>query len=272
MKIIDKKYFLAACVLLIAIFSFKINAQPIKPRQLLKKVEASISLLNNVTYKINKSEKFFTQRDTVYDVAICSLYMAPKDEMKFYHIVDIKSSYKNTYTHYQYDGKYASGFWYKADSLNIPKKIFFHSVVEDGYDRLYSMGSSVILRNIFQKNNIFKQARSFLARFAIAKFEVKEQIFMENPVYVLSIYGKSREGRVDYVNNEVYTIYIRKSDFLPIGYKNYGELEGMKKYEYYEIEYLAINSKLSVEDFKVNTNLKEVKPLIYYERFQQYIN
>lgn len=266
-----KKYLFFLCVLIITLFSsFICDAQPIKPRQLLKKVNASVSTVNTVIYKLNKLDKHFTQEDTINEVAICSLYLAPKDKMKAYHIVDMKSSYQKRYGHYEYDGNYVTSVSYKKDSLNTPKKIFLYNVLEDGHDGVMGIGSSVILRDIFQKNNIFKQAKSFIARFAIDRMEVKEEIFMGKPVYILSIYGKSREERIDYVNNEVHTFYIRKSDFLPIGYSNYGELEGMKNYEYYEIEYLAINLQLSLDEFNVNPNVKEVEPQIYYDKLKQY--
>ncbi len=265
-----KNFFILSVVTIIILNSASVHSQSIKPRQLLKKVQTAVSTVNTVIYKINRRDKHFTSRDTVYEVAICSLYLAPKDEMKMYHIVDKKSSYKDRYAHYEYDGNYAAVVSYKRDSLDIPKKIFLANVQEKGHDGTISMGYGLVLRDIFQKNNIFRQARSLIARFAIDRMEVTEDIFMDESVYILSIYGKSREGRIDYINNEVHTFYIRKSDFMPVGYSNYGELEGMKNYEYYEVEYLAINSQLSADDFKVDFDVKEIKPKIYYEELQQY--
>lgn len=258
-------------ILVVALlYSCYSNSQSIKPRQLLKKVVASLDTIHTVTYKISRTIKPFSLRDTIQDVAICSLYLVSKDKMKAYHIVDNKSIDQNRYVHYIYDGNHTATFTYRTDSLNISKKTIIHSVANNNHDNVPGMAYNIVLRDVFQRKNIFREFKSLKARFFIKKMEVEEDTYLNTPIYILSIYGKDREGQIDYINNEVYKFYIRKSDFLPIAYSNYGELEGMKNYDYYELKYLEINPKLSLNDFKIDTKVNEIEPKVYYENLQKF--
>ena len=44
----------------------------------------------------------------------------------------------------------------------------------------------------------------------------------------------------------------------------------MIEYEYYEIEYLKINSKLPLESFEVDINVREIKPREIYNKIKKY--
>lgn len=56
--------------------------------------------------------------------------------------------------------------------------------------------------------------------------------------------------------------YIRKNDYLPIGYVFTGDFEGMKGYEEYTIEYIKINPNLTIRDFQyLNGNRPNVQEL-----------
>lgn len=61
------------CLILTMLSSFTINAQPIKPKQLLKKTEKSLKDIHTVVYKINLTKKPFSSKDTLKTVALCTL-------------------------------------------------------------------------------------------------------------------------------------------------------------------------------------------------------
>ena len=44
----------------------------------------------------------------------------------------------------------------------------------------------------------------------------------------------------------------------------------MKETEFTEIEYLEINPELSLDAFKIDPSVKEVKPRVYFEEIQKY--
>lgn len=250
--------------------SFTGYSQPIKPKQLLKKVDAVLNELETVVYKIDRKDKYFTSKpiDTTRKVALCSLYLAPEDKMKAYHILDIKSQ-DNHYIHYKYDGNHTATVFYRKDSLETTKKVFVENVFETNYRSV--SGSDFLLRDYFDNKRAFRQYNSLLAKlFFLKKTEVTEGTFMGVPVYVLTFYSKNMEKRRNYIDSTIVTHYIRKSDFLPIGYKALSHNENMVEYEYYEIEYLDINPKLPLELFKVSPNVTEIKPKEVYERIKKH--
>lgn len=79
---------------------------------------------------------------------------------------------------------------------------------------------------------------------------VKEETFNDTQVYVLTIAFKDHED----VRDNVEKHYIRKSDFLPVAYSSFLRWENMEQYDYYEVDYLAINPDIPAEAFKVGEN------------------
>lgn len=252
------------------ISAYSTYSQDIKPKQLFKKVDAALNNIETLVYKIDRKDKYFTSKptDTTRRVALCSLYLAPEDKLKAYHILDIKSS-ENNYSHYKYDGKYISAIFYKKDSLDIVKKVFTDDVVKTNYGSVG--GYDFILRTYFENKKAFQQYNSLYAKlFFLSKTEITEGEFMGVPVYILTFYSKNLENRRNSIDSTIVTHYIRKSDFLPIGYKAISKLENMVEYEYYEIDYLEINPKLSLDLFQVDVNLTEIKPKVFYDRLQKH--
>src|SRR5690606_25095543 len=174
------------------------------------------------------------------------------------------------YNQYKYDGTYSSFLYFHSDSLDIPKKTTITNVLDDNYNSIKgNFVSNFILNDYFKKNNIFKQYRSFLAKFFLKDITTEESVYNGIPVYILTVYGKDKP-RENRINSAVEKYYIRKSDFLPIAHSFYGEFQGMKETEFTEIEYLEINPELSLDAFKIDPSVKEVKPRVYYEEMQKY--
>lgn len=67
----------------------------------------------------------------------------------------------------------------------------------------------------------------------------------------INIYYKDRK---DSTRDNVEKHYIRKIDFLPIAFYSFLRWENMEQYNYYEIDYLSINSNISIDDFKIDEN------------------
>lgn len=262
-----KKYHLLTLIILF----FTVNlsfAQPIKPNALLKKTEQSLKNINTLTYKIHRIDKHFTSKDTLKRSAVGTIKIVPEDEIEAYHILNIKST-NSKYSYHKYDGIYTSSLFYSTDLINN-KKISIENVKENNYNSIKgTFISSYLLQDYFKKQNVFKQYRSLLAKILIKDITTEESIYKDTPVYVLTVYGKDKP-RPNRINSSIDKYYIRKSDFLPIAHSFYGEFEGMKETEFTEIEYLEINPELSLDAFKINPAVKEVKPRVYYEEMQKY--
>ena len=245
----NKKYpYLLFNCLFVLLMSINTNAQPTEKeaREILQKIDQSLGTIRSVVYKIDYSNKYLSKRDTIRTTAICSLYIAPKDKMKAYSIVDLRFTELKVekYGHRRYDGK--KTFWvnYLVDSLDMAIKPFIdgngrtrQGVVEN-YNKL-------LLREYLTEKKPFKKYQP-----TAGNIKITEEIYKGNPVYVLQLTFKDREEIRD--NFEKH--YIRKSDFLPVAYTNFLRFENMEQYNYYEVEYLAINPDFSVEDFKIDKN------------------
>lgn len=250
--------------------SFTSNTQPIKPKQLLKKVDASLSEIQTVIYKIDYSNKHFSSKDTIQRVAVCSLFVDYTDKMNAYHILDVKLSEPKRYGHYQYDGIYTSAVTYHSDSIDKEKKKLIENTTKNNYVSITGTHiSNYLLQDYFKEKNIFRQTRSLGGKLLIKKMEIEEITYLNETVYLLTVYAKNIK-LPNYVQNAVNKYYIRKTDFLPVAYSFSGEFEGMKEYEYYEIDYIAINPDIPLEEFKVDTNVTEIKPKTIYEKLQKY--
>ncbi|MDD3772876.1 MAG: hypothetical protein PHC38_09510 [Weeksellaceae bacterium] len=265
-----KKHLLLLFCIIVCSSSFNNNAQSIKPKKLLKKTDIALKNIQTVVYKIEHDYKHFSSRDTIKRIALCSLFLDFEDKMNAYHILDVKFSQTKKYGHYQYDGIYTSALTYHTDSTDVEIDHLIETVVENNYSSI--MGTHVnnyLLQDYFKKKNIFRQSKSFLAKFLIKKMKVEETVYLDEPVYLLTIYVKNIKLS-NYVQNVINKYYIRKKDFLPVAYSFYGEFEGMKEYEYYKIEYLEINPDIPLKEFKVDINLTKISPKSIYKRVKKY--
>lgn len=243
-------------------------AQSISPTQLLKKVEDAMKDMTSVVYKIDYTEKHFTSTDTLSSVALCSLYIEPKDYIGVYYIIDEKVS-DNGYTHTKYDGEYTSFIYYEKDGVKITSENYeSESVKNDNYARVNSRKKFACL-DVFDKKKPFTRYKSFFNRLFVKDLNVRESWLFNELVYELTIKHKNRKGE-DYINDRVEIYYIRKSDYLPIAYSFYGEFEGMSGYEFVTIEYISTTPQLSADEFKVEMINEKVITETYYQNVQKH--
>src|SRR5690606_25150790 len=140
-------------------FSLVGFTQPIKPKQLLKKTERSLKNINTVTYKMDRTDKFFTSKKVFKRSAIVTLYKNEKDELKAYHQMHIKST-DSTNVYNKYDGKHIAALFYHKDSLNLTKNISITDVSTDGYTNITgSFINSFLITDYIKDRSIFKQYR-----------------------------------------------------------------------------------------------------------------
>src|SRR5690606_2163358 len=189
--IMRKKYHLLSLIVLL----FTVNlsfAQPIKPNALLKKTEQSLKEINTLTYKIHRTDKYFSSKDTLKRSAVGTIKIVPDDEMGAYHKVYFNHGNKK-YNQYKYDGTYSSFLYFHSDSLNVPKKIFIENVINNNYSTMKgNFVRNFLLQDYFRKNNLFKQYRSVLAKIHIKDIITEEGIYKDIPVYILTVYGKDK--------------------------------------------------------------------------------
>lgn len=86
-----KKYFFLLSLTAALLGPLSSNAQfsTTEKQDLLQKFDDALSNIKTVVYKIDHTKKFLSSRDTVHTTAVCSLYIAPKDKMKAYNLVDL---------------------------------------------------------------------------------------------------------------------------------------------------------------------------------------
>jgi len=245
------------------IFSPKGNAQSIDNKELLNKSYEALKNIKTIVYKVDYATKYLARRDTVRTTAVCSLYVAPKDKMKTYNIVDSEywESGFHVYGHRRYDGKKAIWANYPIDSLDskrkpsiINKKRERNSVVENYSD--------LLLKEYF----IFEKP---LIRYLPVsdKILVTEEVHNDIPVYVITVAFQDQGDTRDNVEKH----YIRKSDFLPIVFYSFLRFENMEQYNYYEVEYLAINPDIPLKEFKVSEN-ETINAKERYQTFKEKTN
>lgn len=259
------KFFTAVFCFFMLTFSIQtVNAQPIKPKQLLKKVDTSVSNIQTVTYKINYSNKFSSNKDTIHRTAICTLSIYNKDETKNQFILSTNISDK--YHHYLYDATHGASISYHKDSLKEAKKWIINNDI-GVYNRATS---GTLLLDYFGGNNRFRESRSIWTNLLIKNMEIKEVVHLNEPAYLLIIYTKNVKIIPNYMQNAVNKYYIRKKDYLPIAYSFYGEIEGVSEYEYYEIDYLAINPDVPLGAFKIDSTNAKAQLELLHENIQKH--
>lgn len=239
------------------------NAQSIKIKDILKKADKALSDINTVVYKVDYATKYLARKDTVRTTSVCSLYIAPKDKMNAYNIVDIEifEGKSHNFGHRRYDGNRVLWINHPIDSLNknIKPEIYSNKRMRQSVVRNYS---DVLLKEYFIQKKPFKRYQS-----ASDKILVKEEVLKDTPVYVITIAFKDQK---DTTRDQVVKHYIRKSDFLPIAYYSFLRWENMEQYNYYEVDYLAINPDIPLEAFKVDEN-QTINAKERYENFKKKI-
>lgn len=257
--------------LITLLFTVNSAAQSLELKDLLQKVDESLNKINTVTYKVDYFNKYLAKNDTVQATAICSLIIAPKDKMKSYHNIDLefetKKDGKKYFGQRRYNGDKV--LWYNKviDSLtnNAKPEIYsekkMKNSVVDGY-------SNFLLKKYFGKRDNFHAYGTRLLQAFYKDINVTEEQLHNTPVYVLNIYHKDEK---DTTRDRVEKHYFRKTDFLPIAYYSFLRWENMEQYNYYEVDYLAINNKISIDDFKIDEN-KPLNAVDLYKIFQNQIN
>src|SRR5690606_22755423 len=246
-------------------------AQPIELKELVQQVDISLNSINTVTYKVNYFNKYLARKDTLHSTAICSLYRMPKDKMKSYHNIDLEFEVENGGKKYfsqrKYNGDKVLWYYKMVDSLTTNEKpeIYSdkkmkHSIVE-GY-------SNLLLKKYFGKKANFSSYSSKIVQAFLNDIDIKEELLHGTPVYVLNIHYKDEK---DTTRDRIEKHYFRKTDFLPIAYHSFLRWENMEQYNYYEINYLAINNKLSIDDFKIDEN-EPFNAIELHKNFKNQIN
>lgn len=265
MKDVQKPSFFLSGFVIALLTSLTLNAQsqlaPQETVEVFKKIDESLNKLKTVVYKIDYENKYLSRRDTIHTTAICSLYMAPKDKMKVYHIVDLEfRELKNqTYGRRKYDGKKALWVNYPVDSLDIYKE----PLIEKGKQMKISMiqnYDNLLLANYLTEEKPFERYGA-----SAEVISATEEIYNNIPVYVFMWGFKEPDDICGEIEGIVKHI-IRKSDYLPLVYANIQKCENMLQYRQAEIEYLAVNPDIPIEEFKID----EKDKVNCTERYKEY--
>jgi len=165
--------------------------------------------------------------------------------------IDATLPEKNSLWHEVYDGSQAFYAIINKDSEKYSNKFNFYTVKTKD-DIIGSYSSNFLCSNFFDRSQVFTEKSD------LNTMKISEEVHKNIPVYVLTVIGDDYGDSDDRISNTIDKYYIRKSDYLPIAYSFYGEFQGMKQYEFVDIEYISINSDLSPNDFKVYSKADEV--------------
>ncbi len=251
----NKIHLFLLCILAITFTgSFSCNAQltDAEVKELLFKIDDSIANIKTVVYKIKYDKKFLSRKDTIHTIAVCSLYIASKDRMKAYNIVDGTESYtivdstekaleRYSYIHRKYDGKRS----FLTDRyVDFPDKLTnnFNESKRQMRESIVKNYSNLLLSEYIKIKKPFGRYVP-----AVDMIGFKEEMLHEVPVYLFTIVFKDKED----VRDNVEKHYVRKSDLLPVAFSSFLRWENMEQYNYYEVDYLAINPNITEEDFKI---------------------
>ncbi|MEE1900157.1 hypothetical protein GN157_15355 [Flavobacterium rakeshii] len=227
--------------------SFTVNAQSqftTKEKvELLRKINKSCADIKTVTYRINHDSKRLTEKNTFSTVAVCTLYIDPTNKVSSYNIVDEEfgSAKSRKYGHKIYNGEMLFSLTNPVDSLDAYKKpqILKNEVDMEAWLSSYNY---LLLDKYFGKNKSLIGYDSFAENILLT-----EETFKDTPVYAITMTYMDNENSRDRIQK----IYISKSNYLPVGSYSFWRWENMESYEYFDVEYLAINPEISPDEFKV---------------------
>ncbi|MDV6169051.1 hypothetical protein R1T16_11490 [Flavobacterium sp. DG1-102-2] len=257
---IKKSLFLLYALIITLSGSLKCNAQltDAQVKELLFKIDDSIASIKTVVYKIKYDKKLLSRRDTVHTVAVCSLYIAPRDKMKAYNIIDGTETAleRHSYIHRKYDGKRS---FLTDRSVDFPDKLTNNFIESDS-----KMRESVVKDYGDLLLSEYTKIKTPFGRYAPSAGMIgfKEDKLYGVPVYVFTITFKDKED----VRDNVEKHYIRKSDLLPIAFSSFLRWENMEQYHYYEVDYLDINPNITREDFKIEKD----ETIVASERYNEF--
>jgi len=264
-----KKHHLLTLITLL--LTVNLSAQPIELKKLVLQVDTSLNSINTVTYKIEHFNKYLAQKDTLYSAAICSLYRMPKDKIKSYHLIYLESEYKKNGNKYFgqriYNGEKVLYYNQMIDSLTTKKEPEIYSDKKMKYSVVNGYSDLLLMKYFGNKDNFSSYGSKLLQKF-YKGINVTEELLHGKSVYVLNIYYKDEK---DTTRDRIEKHYFRKTDFLPIAYYSFLRWENMEQYNYYEIDYLTINNKLSIDDFKIDEN-EPYNTIELHKNFKNQIN
>lgn len=248
--------FLGICLMLLSLCSNSHN-KPVK--ELLDKTDRSLKQIKSLVYKIKRTDKTFTGRDTVNSVAICSLYIDSNFTGGMLYITDTRLDEEHSLLHQVYDGKKILTASIRKDSVHYSTKPTTYDVKNE--NDLQGFHNSIFLcSSFFDRSHVFTKADD------LDKMKVSEETYHGIPVYVLTVTGEDYGDSEERISNSIDKYYISKKDYLPIAYSFYGEFQGMKQYEFFDMEYISINPDLTPDDFKVPSKTDGVDAYALYKK------
>lgn len=236
-------------------------------RSVLIKTDQRLNSIEHLTYLLDQDYSSYTSEDTVrYSVKVSMVRnnndrYSPKIyfnlEGQVFENNDIVEQFKRVY-----DGE---NLYYKYQSFSDLEDLEgYYDIKEWGEDFPYQSRFTrlSILSYLFEKN-YFRKKNNLLSSLDIQSIQMQNSVINEQECYKIII--AYRDGKD--INNIYEEHFIRKSDYMPIAYKQTSDFQDMKEYQYYRINYLDINEeKRSDSSFKVDTSgLKQIKKTDYYE-------
>lgn len=236
-------------------------------RSVLIKTDQRLNSIEHLTYLLDQDYSSYTSEDTVrYSVKV-SMARNNNDRYSPKSYFNLEGQvFKNNHIIEQFKRVYdGENLYYKYQSFSDLEDLEgYYDIKEWGEDFPYQSRFTrlSILSYLFEKNYFCKK-NNLLSSLDIQSIQMQNSVINAQECYKIIIAYKDGKD----IKNIYEEHFIRKSDYLPIAYKQISDFQDMKEYQYYRINYLDINEeKRSDSSFKVDTTgLKQIKKTDYYE-------
>lgn len=255
MRIMKLKFYaFIGFLLLIPFFTY---SQSQKIVTIFKKVDEKLATINNMTYEMDYIIKSFSSPtlDTYkVDVVIKRVEDDPMGVyFKHTRIQNIDNK-KDTI-----ERIYNGNLFYKS-FLNdtIPKVIDIYDKHKIALSGLITGDSETkyLLLDFFKKKNLSRYNDVFI-KVLIKSKTLEDTIINQEPCYKITIKVKNVSQFQDVVIKQ----YIRKSDFMIVGYENIAALQGLTDHNAYFLKIKAINAPLAADAFLIDTTNQSTSEL-----------
>jgi len=240
------KYF--SFLLFLSLTTNQTISQTITVNKLLENTKKTISNIKYVTYKINRTDKFFSSQDTISNISLCTLYLHQKNKLELMYITTKKSG-SDSYNYEIFNGNEYSFINIPKD-INLKSRNLFHQKLENDNYMYVNSNINVICLELFSKKSIFNKIKKN------KNYKIIETKYLNIPAFELTITNK--ENTTEEIKDSVEKYFISKKDYLPLGYYFTGTIDGMFGYENYTIEYIEINPNMAPENFKTFDRIDQV--------------
>ncbi len=237
-----KNKYLYICFLIL-VSTQSVKAQTITALDILKLTDKALADLTTFSYQIDAEMKFFSEKDTVKNGAICYLKSVPKVKTGLYHHVE------ELYGFYPFRYKQI----YNGDSIvnfraNDSSALIINTKRKGSYN--FIRGLPNLIRYEYFKQSFFTRS---IQKKTVIDVQLNEEMYNGAPCYVVR-FANTKGAK----NSHEYTrvaYYINKENYLPVRMTETIGFQDMIQYRAYTISHMKLNPALDQRLFEIESNI-----------------